>query len=337
MNTPQTNLRMRTARRWPPLTLWNSYDLVLLLVLALVLPLLVRLPAQVTPLLAVLRVPLGVLAVVVAPGYALMATLFPRREDLDGQSRAALSIGLSLAAIAFLALVLGTGVWGIRPESIALSLDLWLVLFSAIAIVRRARLAALVAEHHPWMEVAAPLPTLVDEDASRAVHGRSRRSGGPGILLAVAALAVFAGATVLSIDRAPRTTEFYMLGEAGQAEYYPYAAAYEQPVTVTVGITNQERAERTYHIEVWAADAVPTANSGEQRRLAAVAPVTLAAGERRELPVTWQVPAPVLEEGATAAGGPRRIELRLFQGGEAAAYRHLVLWLDITPRAAVQP
>ena len=40
------------------------------------------------------------------PGYALIATLFPRKDDLDGIERIALSFGLSIAITPLLGLAL---------------------------------------------------------------------------------------------------------------------------------------------------------------------------------------------------------------------------------------
>ncbi|MBV9358221.1 MAG: DUF1616 domain-containing protein, partial [Chloroflexi bacterium] len=51
-----------------------------------------------------LRVPVGVVSVLILPGYALCLALFPRFEDLDGLGRVGLSTGLSLAQCPLLAL-----------------------------------------------------------------------------------------------------------------------------------------------------------------------------------------------------------------------------------------
>jgi len=124
-----------TLRRRMP-TLLNWYDLLLLFGLGVLLPFLPGLPVQ-PGVIVVLRVIVGVPALLVAPGFALVAALFPGRGDLDGQSRAALSFGLSIAAIAVLAAALGLGPWGIRPLPIALALSLWIAVFGGVAIVRR--------------------------------------------------------------------------------------------------------------------------------------------------------------------------------------------------------
>jgi len=309
-----------TLRRRMP-TLLDSYDLLLLFGLGALLPFLPGLPVQ-PGVIVVLRVIVGVPALLVAPGFALVAALFPGRGDLDGQSRAALSFGLSIAAIAVLAAVLGLGPWGIRPLPIALALSLWIAVFGGVAIVRRRlafsrrlRLPSLAPDRHPW----ALDPPVHAESSWKLPSGRRLSSG----LAAVLAVTAFAGLTVLSIDRVARTTEFYMLGETGQAEHYPGIAAPNQPLAVTIGLANHERAARTYQIEVWSVDG---GNPDEQSLLVQADQITLKPGEQHEQPVTWQMPAP----------GTYRVEFRLFVDGAPAGqnrvaepYRRLDLWVDV--------
>src|SRR5574337_2061409 len=77
--------------------------------------------ATITLLVAILlapnnpaRVVLGLPFVLFFPGYVLIAALYPRRSDLDGVERVALSLGLSLAVVPLIGLVLNYTLWGIR-------------------------------------------------------------------------------------------------------------------------------------------------------------------------------------------------------------------------------
>jgi len=51
-----------------------------------------------------IRIILGLPLVLFLPGYSLIATLFPRKDDLDGIERVALSFGLSIAIVPLLGL-----------------------------------------------------------------------------------------------------------------------------------------------------------------------------------------------------------------------------------------
>jgi len=46
-----------------------------------------------------IRIILGLPLVLFLPGYSLIAALFPRKDDLDGIERVALSFGLSIAIV----------------------------------------------------------------------------------------------------------------------------------------------------------------------------------------------------------------------------------------------
>lgn len=71
-----------------------------------------------------IRVALGLPFVLFFPGYTLIAALYPRRDDLDGIERLALSLGLSLAVVPLIGLVLNYTPWGIRLGPIVAGLTM---------------------------------------------------------------------------------------------------------------------------------------------------------------------------------------------------------------------
>ena len=83
------------------------------------------------------RVVLGLLLVLFLPGYSLIAALFPRRDDLDGIERIALSFGLSIAVVPLLGLGLNYTPYGIRLVPILAVLSVFTVSLAVIAGVRR--------------------------------------------------------------------------------------------------------------------------------------------------------------------------------------------------------
>ena len=79
----------------------------------------------------------GAVAVLYFPGYTLIEALYPKKEDLDGLERLALSIGLSLALIPLVGLLLNYTPWGIRLDPIVVSLSLLGVALALVAAVRK--------------------------------------------------------------------------------------------------------------------------------------------------------------------------------------------------------
>ncbi|MDA4126922.1 MAG: DUF1616 domain-containing protein [Thaumarchaeota archaeon] len=87
----------------------------------------------------------GSIAVLFLPGYTLIEALYPKKEDLDGLERLALSIGLSLALVPLVGLLLNYTPWGIRLSPIIVSLsslDIALVLAGAYRKESYIKLAA---------------------------------------------------------------------------------------------------------------------------------------------------------------------------------------------------
>jgi hypothetical protein len=80
----------------------------------------------------------GALFVLFVPGYSLIEALYPKRGDLDGLERLALSIGLSLALVPLVGLVLNYTPWGIRLDPIVVSLVGVTLVLSLVSSVRKA-------------------------------------------------------------------------------------------------------------------------------------------------------------------------------------------------------
>lgn len=299
MRVEQTAIGARAGRVQRALGWRETYDLALAVGLALALPAL--LPLQ----FLLLRVPLGLAGVLLAPGYALTAAVFAGHDDIDLPARAALSFGLSAALIPLLALLLDALPWGIRPQPIAIGLAIWIVCCSGVALWRRGGLAAAGQAYLPpavggWRaEPARPITRLV--------------------VVALVALLIGAATLLLPGPNAP-PTEFYLLGRAGLVEDYPREAAPDEELTVQMGIVNSERVARSYRVEVWAAR--PWAP--DQRTLVGQAgPIDIAQGQRDERMISWRMPT---------AGDDQQVEFLLFIGDDPAPYRQLRLWLDVVER-----
>lgn len=84
-----------------------------------------------------LRYILGSIFVLYLPGYSLIEALYPKKEDLEGLERLALSIGLSLALVPLVGLMLNYTPWGIRLEPILVSLAIFTFMLALVAALRK--------------------------------------------------------------------------------------------------------------------------------------------------------------------------------------------------------
>ncbi len=246
------------------------------------------------------RMVLGLPFVLFFPGYVLIAALYPRRSDLDGVERVALSLGLSLAVVPLIGLVLNYTPWGIRLTPILVSLALFIAVCSAAAVRQRIRQSdaeRFAGDIRPLLQAARSLPWV----------SLALASGLIGALL-------FAGFRfgVLGGSRVGETfTEFYVLGPGGRAEGYPRRLLVGEPSQVIVGVINHEGHTAHYKVEVQAgAD-----------RLVSQGSFTLADGEKREDRVNIVLHRPAKQV---------KVEFVLFmEGGGAGPYRRLHLWVDV--------
>ena len=85
------------------------------------------------------RTILGLFLILFIPGYSLIAALFPKKDDLDGIERAALSFGLSVAVTPLIGLALNYTSWGIRLTPILISLSAFTFIMVFVAYLRRIR------------------------------------------------------------------------------------------------------------------------------------------------------------------------------------------------------
>ncbi len=85
-----------------------------------------------------------------------------------------------------------------------------------------------------------------------------------------------------------------------------------------MGVANRESGPHSYRVDVWAVDPW---TEGRRALVARDGPVELAAGDKREWPISWRMPWPAPDQ---------TVELFLFDGDGAQPYRTLRLWLDVT-------
>lgn len=247
------------------------------------------------------RVGLGLPFVLFFPGYALIAALYPRRDDLDGIERLALSLGLSLAVVPLMGLALNYMPWGIRLTPILVGLTLFTVTCCAVAARNRGRLPA--AERFP-ADVRPVLASL-------------RRM--PWVTVGVSAVAITVllalGFRIGLLGRSrvgEAFTEFYVLGPGGKAEGYPRRVFAGDAAEVILGIANREGRPASYRVEIRAGEAL----------LNRLGPIALKPEEQWEERVRFAPRRP---------GDRVKVEFLLYIDGAPEPYRQLHLWLQVRP------
>jgi len=116
----------------------KDLDLTLVILLTLLCILFVLIPPlnEISPIRIIFGLPL----VLFLPGYALIAVLFPRKDDLDVIERIALSFGLSIAVVPLLGMALNYTPFGIRLSPVLIVLSVFTISLALGAYVRRSKI-----------------------------------------------------------------------------------------------------------------------------------------------------------------------------------------------------
>lgn len=260
----------------------------------------------ITPVLndTVFRTILGFLLILFAPGYSLIAALFPRKDDLDGIERVALSFGLSIAVTPLIGLLLNYTPFGIRLEPILISLSIFTIAMSAVAYIRRWKLY----ENERF---------IVDfkHYFNTALESFNKESGTDRILsiILVISIVLAVSATIFVIaspKEGEKFTEFYILGPNGKASDYPTNLTAGERGNVTVGVVNHEYASVNYKLMV-KLNNITIENKN----------ITLSSNEKYEAPSTFT---------PLRSGDKQKLEFLLYKlPDEDNPYRSLHLWLNV--------
>jgi uncharacterized membrane protein len=251
--------------------------------------------------LSVLRIILGLPFVLFFPGYVLVAALFPKKGNIDGIERIALSFGLSLAVVPLIGLILNYTPWGIRLYPILVSITVFIMAMSVVALFRRNRLSP---EERFGISFNLNFPGW-------AGSSRLDKALSVALVLAIAATIGTLGYVIATPRVGERFTEFYILGPGGRAEDYPRELKVGEEAKVIVGITNREHETVSYRVEVRIEGVV----SNE------VEPIVLEHDKKWEEIVSFT---------PHRAGANQTVEFLLYKNGEVEPYLRLHLWLDVT-------
>ena len=189
---------------------------------------------------SIARIILGLPFLLFFPGYILIAALFPRKGDLGGVERIALSFGLSIALVPLIGLILNYTPWGIRLYPILISLTVFVLAMSGVAWHRRKELA----EHERFgVSFKIGFPSWRGQSLADRVLSVF-------LVLAIAGAIGVLGYVIATPKIGERFTEFYILGPQGKAENYPKELKVGEEGKVILGIVNHEQERMSYQVEV---------------------------------------------------------------------------------------
>ncbi|WP_424358793.1 DUF1616 domain-containing protein [Methanocella sp. MCL-LM] len=258
-----------------------------------------------------IRSAFGLVMVLFVPGYSLIAALFPKKKDIDGIERAALSFGLSIAVTPLIGLGLNYTPWGIRLDPIVVCLTIFTIICVLVANKRRHSIGMEDRFHIDFAKVF--------EDARKEAFPESEGRLDK-ILTVILILSIIASILVLAYvvvvpKQGEKFTEFYILGPNGKAENYPTMFALGDQQPVIVGVVNHEYRNVTYDLVVVLNDSKIVTQIYTDR-------LTLADNQ------TWEKTVQLKPD---RTGDKMKLEFDLYADGNMTApYREVHLWVDVT-------
>jgi uncharacterized membrane protein len=249
----------------------------------------------------VLRLVLGLPVLLLFPGYALLAALFPRRNALGSIEWVAYSLGVSIAVVSLIGILLNYTPWGITLHSSLIANGVFIVVAATFALCRRYGLADEERGNIRW-NFKFPF------GKNRSVTDR--------VIFGILMLAILGAAVAMIYAYAypgegEKFTEFYILGPGGIAADYASELTVGEEGSVIIGIINREHETASYRVMV-TIDGRENGNMGT---------VILADGEKWEEQMSY-IP--------DRAGDNQKLEFYLYKNENTEPYlKPLRLWLKV--------
>lgn len=288
---------------------------------------------------SVLRLILSPALILFIPGYVFLAALFPDSADIDTIERIILSIAISVVITPLIGLCLNLTPWGIRLDPLLITLTIFIVAMTLVAVFRR---SSTPPESRYIIPIQEFLHATHDGWTSRNPSKRDRALFIAGILtIAVVVLSI---TFVITLPMpGEKFTEFYILGENRTADSYPTDITPGISYPMYVGIGNHEYRTVNYSVEIYLVpnmeNKTAVASSVQSALLLKSYSITLSHNRTSVIPFDLVVPDAeynrvdflLFDEVPPSNGisGISRVN---------ASYRNLHLWLNATlPSALNKP
>jgi uncharacterized membrane protein len=255
---------------------------------------------------SIIRTILGVPMVLFIPGYVLIAALFTKNDDLDSIERISLSFGLSIAIVPLFGLALNYTPFGIRLIPILITLCIYIVIMTIVAIYRR----KVLSEDVQFSIQLNKIYEIIDNKINTPKNKVDR------ILSVILILTIILTIGVLyHVITTPKIgekfTEFYILGSSGKADNYSTELKVGSSTNIMAGVVNHEYSPVNYTIQlilngdILSSKKLILSNNG-----------------------TWERNITFVPD---KKGNDMKLELLLFKENNISVpYRELHLWVNIT-------
>jgi len=255
---------------------------------------------------SVIRTILGVPMILFIPGYVSMATLFPKKDDLDAIERTVLSFGFSIAVVPLLGLILNFA-FEIRLIPIITILCIYTIILATTAIYKRMKLPEDV-------QFSVQFSRIYDVIKSETNIPKNRTGQILTIILIFSIVLVIGVAiyVVTTPKIGERFTEFYILNStSGKADNYPTELNMDIPTTLLVRVVNHEYSFVNYTFQVSLDKNILTSEK-----------LALNNNETWKKNISFVTNKEVIN---------KRLEFLLFKENNfASPYRELHLWVNVT-------
>lgn len=204
----------------------------------------------------VVRIVVGTLFVLLCPGYAFVAALFPESSStsgrgesvsVDGFERLLLAVGSSIVLAPLLGLALNYTPVGLEPTAVVTTISAFTLIMALIAAWRR---SFLPPDRRYTLSIGHHIPPL-----RALLINRENMAGTVAAIVVLAALVTAVGGVGWAIyERSPGETftEFYVLSDEGSEKAvmngYPDELTVNEPSSVRVGVANEEHRPLNYTI-----------------------------------------------------------------------------------------
>jgi len=230
-----------------------------------------------------------------------IGVLFPKRDQINTIERITYSIALSIAETILLGLALNFTSYGIQLTSITVVLAFFTIIGSVCAFFRQQKL--------PDSErMALSAGFSFEQFRKKPLRDKIALNLLGVCMVAVISLTVYA---LIKPENNEKFSEFYVLDSSGVANDYPTEITFGQPISLIVGITNQEKATTEYQVGIFE----------DGTKIDEIGPVTLQDKQNWQDMVTFK---------PQKTGDNQEIEFILYNDGNAESdMQSLHIWLDV--------